>query len=93
MCLLEENVSNSGSETSTRPNSAEGENLLGQITGATGLPSEVISKELVSLVAKAGKDADSVTLDELRVILAEYVQDILVTAKTAFEELPQKSAK
>jgi predicted transcriptional regulator len=78
-----------------------GEKLLNEVTGevtcqitneviaATGLPKDTISKELNSLLDAAGIDRRELTLDDLRAVLAEYVQDVLVAAKELYSETPQ----
>lgn len=58
-----------------------GDELFTQVTLATGLPPEVISNELSRLLVKSGIDKTSMTLDDLRKVLAEYVQDVLLSAK------------
>ena len=60
-----------------------GEALIGELTEATGLPEELVDTELGRLITNAGKIRDDVTLDDLRAILAEYVQDVLLEAKAA----------
>jgi hypothetical protein len=69
-----------------------GAQLLGELSEATGLPGELITEELLGLIQRAGKDANSVTLDELRVILADYVQDILVSAKKSAQDVEETHA-
>ena len=61
------------------------ESLLGQLSKATGLPQELVQKELERLIGKAGKN-QSVELDELRDILAEYLQEVLLQAQSEFSE-------
>lgn len=63
--------------------------LFRQVTEATGLPKEEISNELASLLEAAGFQPENMTLDDLRAVLAEYVQDILLAAK---EELSRSEA-
>lgn len=58
-----------------------GKTLLKEITENTGLPEQLIQDELQTLIASAGIHSDSVTLDDLRRILAEYMQEVLVAAK------------
>lgn len=71
-----------------------GEALIGELTEATGLPKELVDTELGRLIDSAGKIREDVTLDDLRVILAEYVQDVLLAAKEAYEnEEPAEDAK
>ncbi len=62
-----------------------GTELLNELTSATGLPDDLIGNELTRLVQTAGKAADEVTLDDLRDMLATYLQDILLGAKEGFE--------
>jgi hypothetical protein len=60
-----------------------GEKLVSQVSSATGLPHELIAEELDKLIHAAGIQRDSVTLEDLRRILSDYVQDILVQAQAA----------
>lgn len=59
-----------------------GEQLLVKVAAATGLPEEMVTRELGELIKKAGVDPARLTLEDLRMILAEYVQDVLLAAKT-----------
>jgi len=45
-----------------------------------------VNRELVRLVSASGKDPGSITVDETRAILAEYLQDVLTDAKREFEK-------
>ena len=65
-----------------------GEDLIGQIAFATGLPTELIRGELLRLLEAAGLKSDSATLDDVRNVLAEYVQDVLVDAKAELAKEP-----
>lgn len=58
-----------------------GKTLITQIAESTGLPENLIQDELVSLLATAGVSAESATIEDLRKVLAEYLQDVLVAAK------------
>lgn len=62
-----------------------GNTLIGEVTDATGLPKELVDTELGRLITNAGMKRDDVTLDDLRAILAEYVQDVLLAAKEEME--------
>ncbi len=64
-----------------------GEKLLGEITAATGLPEDLVTDELTRLIEAAGLNPQNTTLEDLRRILAEYVQDVLLAAKDNFEAL------
>lgn len=63
-----------------------GEDLIGQIAIATGLPTTLIRGELARLLESAGLKAESATLEDVRAVLAEYVQDVLVEAKEEFSK-------
>ena len=58
-----------------------GEDLITQIAVATGLPPELVRGELARLFEASGLKADSASLEDVRSVLAEYVQDVLVDAK------------
>ncbi len=60
-------------------------NLIQKISFATGLPPYLVQRELVKLVSDHGLNPNDLTLDLLRDILANYLQDILLAAKTQFE--------
>ena len=71
---------------------SSGQSLLTQIASNTGLPEDTMTKELGSLIEGAGLDSKAVTLDDLRRVLAEYVQDVLLSAKQAHEQETMKIA-
>ena len=52
--------------------------LLQEVGDATGLPSDLIQNELKELVAKQGYAPSEVTLDQLRLALAEYMRQVLL---------------
>jgi hypothetical protein len=56
----------------------QGYDLLKKLISATGLPPEGPQQELEKLVAASGADISQISLDQLRVILANYLQDILL---------------
>lgn len=58
-----------------------GHALLEMVILATGLPEGEIRRELQTLMQQHGKSADTLTTDDLREIMAEYLQDILLAAK------------
>lgn len=62
-----------------------GERLLGTVAVATGLPQDLIDDELTRLLQRAGFSRETVTMDQLRTILAEYVQDVLLQLQQDFE--------
>ena len=56
--------------------------LFTEFVSATGLPTEMIGRELNRFIHRAGFSAESLTLEDLRVILADYLQDVLTDALT-----------
>jgi hypothetical protein len=62
-----------------------GNELFKSVTGATGLPEDLISEELNKLLITKGIQRSEVTLDELRDALAGYLREVIVGAKDEFE--------
>lgn len=63
----------------------DGESLIKALASATGLPQTWVEEELKTLIVKQGLEPKDVSLAQLRVILAEFLQDTLLSAK---ESLP-----
>lgn len=61
-----------------------GEALIKTVIESTGLPSETMAQELDRLIAKAGLQKDSLTLEDMRNILADYLQDTLLSLKKTY---------
>lgn len=59
-----------------------GNEMVMQLLNATGLPLDIAEKMFMSLMRKHGKSATTITLDELRDILADFMQEALLEAKT-----------
>lgn len=64
-----------------------GESLLKQLISQTGLPTEGVENELDRLIEKAGLQKENITLDDLRLVLADYLQDILLESKDRYQSL------
>lgn len=58
-----------------------GNGLFELVVGETGLPTAPVRDELSELLEKNGFDAATMTLDQLRIVLAEYLQDVFLEAK------------
>lgn len=58
-----------------------GEKLLEEITEATGLPPHLITNELQELIQKKGLSFENISLEDIRNILTEYLQRIILEAK------------
>ena len=59
---------------------------LSELLQATGLPQDMVRKELQTLFEKEGLNENNITLDQLRYILASYAQDVLAGAKEHYTE-------
>jgi hypothetical protein len=68
-----------------------GEKLLKDVTEATGLPEELISNELAEMLRRAGHSPETLTMEGLRKVMADYLQDVLLGAKEFFDEQSEKS--
>jgi hypothetical protein len=75
-----------GIDTAVDELSMTGLKLLKDITAATGLPSEGVENELDRLIHAAGIKKENLTLDDLREVLANYMQDILLSAQQEFSD-------
>lgn len=60
------------------------DNLFNKVVQNTGLPEDLISDELAQLLKGAGINQSEVTLDELRDVISNYLQDVLLKAKEEF---------
>lgn len=61
-----------------------GKDLLNQVLAATDLPQESLSRELANLLEKAKCSQESLSLDDLRQILADYAQEVLLEAQVHY---------
>ena len=52
--------------------------LIDAVVAATGLPETPIKRELTGLLNEHGKNAEDITLDELREIMAAYLQTVML---------------
>ncbi len=59
----------------------KGDDLLKEIARSTGLPENLVQLELKRILDKAGKPSGEVSVDDLRIVLVDYLQDILLKAK------------
>lgn len=58
-----------------------GNGLFELVVSETGLPTAPVRDELSELLEKHGFDAATMTLDQLRVVMADYLQEVLLAAK------------
>ena len=55
-----------------------GNKLFETVVSATGLPEEACRNDFAEVLQKYGKNPDNLTLDELREVIAEFLQDSLL---------------
>ncbi|MCB0406070.1 MAG: hypothetical protein KDD51_14910 [Bdellovibrionales bacterium] len=58
----------------------KGKDLLEQVIHLTGIPAKAIRRELKSILDKKNIDLNSLTIDELRRVVASYLREIMSTA-------------
>jgi hypothetical protein len=63
-----------------------GNELLNEMISGTGLPEDLLSKELAELLKRAQISQEACSLEDLRAILAEYAQEVLLAAKQTYSE-------
>lgn len=59
----------------------KGKDLIEAVTNSADVPSDLITQELKSLLDQKSLSEANLTLDQLREVLAEYLQDVFVSAK------------
>ncbi len=59
----------------------EGKALIESVLNATGLESASLEKEFKRVIGHSKASEETLTLEQLREILASYLQDVLIEAK------------
>lgn len=62
----------------------EGIGLLRALIEATGLPSHLVEQEITRLADIHGLNPENLTMEDIRELLAVYLQEVLVEAKAAY---------
>lgn len=68
----------------------KGEDLLRLVIQLSGLPEDIITADLVLTAERYGIILDHITTDELRELIALYVQDTLILAKDSQKPQQEK---
>lgn len=58
-----------------------GHELIEELVQAMGLPRESSRARIKSLIESHGKSLDALTVEDLRLILGEFMQDVLLDLK------------
>ena len=56
---------------------AAGQDLFNQMVKLTGIPGEAIRRELTAILEKKNVDLNSLTLEQLRMVVASYLREIM----------------
>ena len=59
----------------------EGKKLIDNIALLTGLPYQLVERELKGLIKKSSSTTSAISLAQIREILSEYLQDVIIEAK------------
>lgn len=65
--------------------------LIDAVIGHCGLPENLVQDELYSCSQKAGLEMENLSLDQLRDLMAEYLQDVFVELKQDLASKPTES--
>ena len=57
--------------------SLKGDALFNQLVRLTGIPSQAIKRELTTILEKKNIDIKNLTVDQLRIVVASYVREIM----------------
>lgn len=60
--------------------------LLREVISSCGLPEEMISKELEQIMVSCGYEESSLTMEQLRNMMAVYMQSVLLDLKDVYGE-------
>ena len=64
----------------------EGEKLIDNLAEATNLPQHLVLGEIKTLIINQGYSPKTISLDELRLVLADYLQEVLLKARDEFSK-------
>ncbi|RME88740.1 MAG: hypothetical protein D6785_00545 [Planctomycetota bacterium] len=63
-----------------------GKSLIDKVISETNLPEELIKEELYSLIRQAGLSPETIKEENLREVLVEYLQEVILQAQKSFGE-------
>jgi hypothetical protein len=58
---------------------AAGDELFNQVVNLTGLPGKTIRRELNAILERKNLDINSLTIDQLRAVVASYLREIMAS--------------
>ena len=66
----------------------QGSKLVEELVQAVGLPTDLVRRRLQDLADTHGLDLERSTLEDLRVLLADLLQDVLLELKADLNQPP-----
>jgi hypothetical protein len=63
-----------------------GNEVFKSVVQATGLPGDLVEKELETLLIKRGLNSEELSLEDLRATLSEYLKEVILKAKDTFDQ-------
>ena len=64
-----------------------GKNLSQTVIAATGLPQDPVEREFNKILERYGKSQENLTLEELREVMAEYLQIVFLEMNVESNEM------
>ena len=61
------------------------DNLFEKIVKSTGLPEELVTQDFLKKVSDKGFEKSTLTLDQIRDVLADYLQDVILQAREEYK--------
>lgn len=61
------------------------DNLFEKLVKNTGLPEELVSQGFLKIIHEKGFEKSSLTLDQIRDVLSEYLQEVILEAREDFK--------
>lgn len=60
------------------------DNLFDKVVKNTGLPEELVTQDFLKKISDKGFDRSTLTIDQVRDVLAEYLQDVILQAREEY---------
>lgn len=61
------------------------DNLFDKVVKSTGLPEELVTQDFLKKISDKGFDKSTLTIDQVRDVLAEYLQDVILQAREEYK--------
>jgi len=63
------------------------DNLFDKVVKSTGLPEELVTQDFLKKISDKGFDRSTLTIDQVRDVLAEYLQDGILQAREEYNKV------